>query len=174
MPKRRPARPQTWTNEAVVVHSGLKTPQAKSLSPAKPNQKAKPRRRKATPAKAAAIVDLKAGLPKLKALSVRQPFAEQILRGGKVVEYRNVPVAYRGPVYIYASQYRPDDRDWADVEMEPTDLPRGMVVGIVEVVGCHAGVDGYEWDLANPRRLPHPIAPQERPQPVWFYPFGRP
>src|SRR4051795_5225478 len=37
------------------------------------------------------------------ALSVRQPYAEQIMRGTKVIEYRSVPTHVRGRVYIYAS-----------------------------------------------------------------------
>ncbi len=32
----------------------------------------------------------------------------------------------------------------------------------------------FEWILASPRRLPQPLPPVERPQPVWFHPFGKP
>ena len=54
------------------------------------------------------------------------------------------------------------------------NLPRGMMVGTVEIADC-VGSDGeYEWILANPQRLPEPLPPAEQPQPVWFYPFGRP
>lgn len=39
-----------------------------------------------------------------RALSVRQPLAEQIMRGTKKIEYRNIHTNIRGRVYIYASK----------------------------------------------------------------------
>ena len=108
-------------------------------------------------------------LPQLRALSIRQPWAEQILRGEKTVEYRSRPTNIRGEVYIYASLANPDPGEDGDA-----DLPRGLVVGTVEITGC-SGMEGeYEWELQNPKRLVEPVAPREHPQPVWFYPFGQP
>lgn len=106
----------------------------------------------------------------LKALSVRQPWAELIMRGEKAAEYRSQPTKVRGRVYIYASLAKPEPGD----ESLDSKLPRGVIVGTVEVTGCEGGDDKYEWLLENPQRLPEPIAPQEQPQPAWFYPFGRP
>ena len=40
----------------------------------------------------------------MRALSVCQPFAEQILSGEKRIEYRSLPTNIRGRVYIYASK----------------------------------------------------------------------
>ena len=103
----------------------------------------------------------------LRALSIRQPSVEEILRGEKTVEYRSQPTNVRGRIYLYASLAKPEDGG-------DEGLPRGVVVGTVEIVDC-VGSDGeYEWFLANPQRLPEPLPPQARPQPVWFYPFGRP
>lgn len=113
----------------------------------------------------------------LKALSIRQPWAELILRGEKTVEYRSQPTKIRGRVYIYAALGRAEsDDDGITDELQETlaALPRGKIVGTVEIADC-VGSDGeYEWMLVNPQRLDEPIAPNEQPQPVWFHPFGRP
>ncbi|HBJ34958.1 MAG TPA: hypothetical protein DDZ51_09405 [Planctomycetaceae bacterium] len=42
----------------------------------------------------------------LSALSVRKPWAELIIQGGKTIEYRNYPTDVRGVVYTYASATR--------------------------------------------------------------------
>lgn len=112
---------------------------------------------------------------KLKALSIRQPWAELILRGQKTVEYRSQPTKTRGRVYVYASLTAADGAECeADLGCPVEDLARGVVVGTVEIVDC-VGVDGeYEWYLANPQRLADPLPTHEQPQPVWFHPFGRP
>jgi hypothetical protein len=39
----------------------------------------------------------------MKALNIRQPYADQIMRGTKRIEYRSRPTKVRGRVYIYAS-----------------------------------------------------------------------
>ena len=41
--------------------------------------------------------------PQNRALSIRQPYAEQIMRGVKTIEYRSILTHIRGRVYIYAS-----------------------------------------------------------------------
>ena len=38
------------------------------------------------------------------ALSVRQPYAELILRGAKKIEYRSRPTKTSGRVYVYAAK----------------------------------------------------------------------
>ena len=47
----------------------------------------------------------KTDLPR-RALSIRQPFAEMILRGKKKIEVRSFPTNVRGPMYLYASLTR--------------------------------------------------------------------
>jgi hypothetical protein len=108
-----------------------------------------------------------------RAISIRQPYAEQILRGIKVREYRSVPTRIRERVYIYASE-RPGY--WSDYDLlgfNKDELPRGVLVGTVDIVGCEAfpKTDGYAYLLANPRRLKRKVKPRKRPQPIWFYPF---
>ena len=116
-------------------------------------------------------------LPKLRGISVRQPFAEEILRGTKQIEYRTRVTNIRERIYIYASLGSRPDEDWADAGIKPNSLPTGVVVGTVEIVGCEPSdtYDGeYDWHLARPERLEKPIRPKEHAQPIWFYPFGRP
>ena len=106
----------------------------------------------------------------LRALSIRQPWAELILRGEKTVEFRSQATSVRGRVYLYASLAKPEPGD-AQIEGE---LPRGVIVGTVEVVNCEGGDGEFAWSLANPERLAEPLPSQSQPQPVWFFPFGRP
>jgi hypothetical protein len=116
---------------------------------------------------------------KLRALSLRQPWAEQVMRGEKVVEYRTRATQIRGTIYIYASLGRYSAQEEAEFADEAgfslDDLPRGVLVGTVELYDCHHDrrYDEYQWHLRNPRRLAAPPAPRMKPQPVWFYPFGR-
>ena len=109
-----------------------------------------------------------------RALSIRQPYAEQIMRGTKRVEYRSQPTKIRERVYIYASLTPGWEEEFEWMKAKPGDFPTGVVIGTVEVVDC-TGVPGdYEWHLARPVRLAEPIRPTGRPQPAWFYPFGEP
>ena len=110
----------------------------------------------------------------MKALSVRQPHAEAIIRGVKSVEYRSKPTKIRGRIYIYASLGRYDPEDEEDLmakygigDLECSDLPRGVLVGTVELHDCDEG----EWMLRNPLRSDALVKPDKHPQPVWFNPF---
>ncbi len=110
------------------------------------------------------------GLPTL-ALSIRQPWAELIMRGTKTIEERSKPTRVRGRIFIYASlgRYRrADEVEWAkEFDIDIDGLPRGLIVGTVELFAC----DGQEWRLRLPERLPVPIAPLRHPCPVFFRPF---
>ena len=108
----------------------------------------------------------------LRALSIRQPSAELILRGEKTVECRSQPTNIRGRVYIYASLAKPEPHDPTvqDDGGRPVTLPRGVIVGTVDITGCEENGGEYDWEIANPRRLAEPLSPKEQPQPVWFYP----
>jgi hypothetical protein len=107
----------------------------------------------------------------MSALSIRQPNAEQILRGKKKIEYRNMPTNKRERVYVYASKTPADEDAWAEIGKQPGELPTGVIVGTVEVVGCRRVRGEYYWDLAKPIRLKRPIKPKNHPQPAWFNPF---
>ena len=112
----------------------------------------------------------------IRALSVRQPWAELIMLGNKEIEYRNYPTDVRGIVYIYASATRypaEDERDMqSEYGLDLDSLPRGVIVGTVEVYDCQQGAEGgYEWLLRSPARLPKPLKPKRKPEPSWFFPF---
>jgi hypothetical protein len=101
-----------------------------------------------------------------RALSIRQPFAEQIMQGEKKAEYRNMPTKIRERVYIYASKKLSEWSDYGDEK-----LPKGVIVGSVEVIGCQDEGGEFAWILANPKRLKKFLKPSKKPQPVWFKPF---
>ncbi|MBL8851632.1 MAG: ASCH domain-containing protein [Planctomycetaceae bacterium] len=128
----------------------------------------------------------------MPALGIRQPWAELILRGIKTIEVRAVPTNVRGTIYLYASRtpgageivQAALDRHGLDVE----SLPRGELVGTVELDGCRKCTaadaraacvpvdvvrDRYGWVLKNPRRLESPLKPRFLPYGIWFYPFVR-
>ncbi len=105
-----------------------------------------------------------------RALSVRQPFAEQIMRGTKKIEYRSIPTNIRGRVYIYAS-LKPRTDAYEKMKVESGTFPAGVIIGTVEIVDCLEKNGEYHWILANPQRLKKLIPPDGQPQPVWFKPF---
>jgi hypothetical protein len=108
----------------------------------------------------------------LSALSLRQPYAEQILRGIKKIEYRSMPTNKRERIYIYASKTPAPIGHWRRLGLKPGDLQTGVLVGTIEVVDCiRKGHKDYHWRLAIPVRLKRPIAPKNHPNPAWFFPF---
>lgn len=108
-----------------------------------------------------------------RAISIRQPWVELILRGEKCLEFRSKPTRIRGPIYLYASAKPADAMSaWRQVEKEPGDLPVGRILGTVEIVGCHWNERRgcYAYHLGNPRRLRRPRVPCNQPQPVFWRP----
>jgi hypothetical protein len=123
----------------------------------------------------------------MRALSIRQPYAELILRGVKTIEYRSRPTRIIGErFYIYASKV------WAGVNghgieglatLTPSpspapgngrgesEFPTGLIVGSAIIAACTRNGSGYEWHLADVRRYARPRRPKRHPQPVWFTPF---
>ncbi len=105
------------------------------------------------------------------ALSLQQPNAEQILRGVKKIEYRSRPTNKRERVYIYASLKPAGPAAWKEIGLKPGDLPTGVLVGTVEIVGCSLRDGEYNWTLANPIRFKTGRKPKNHPQPAWFFPY---
>lgn len=110
----------------------------------------------------------------MRALSIRQPHAEAIMRRIKKVEYRSRPTKIRGRVLIYASLGRYSARDESEMmadygirNVSCDELSRGVLVGSVELFNS----DGGDWHLRKPERAEKLIRPSKQPQPVWFYPF---
>lgn len=103
------------------------------------------------------------------ALSIRQPYAELILRGEKLVEYRTIATRKRQRVYIYASRQPGPSEVFVALGVSPEDLPTGVLVGTVMIAGCEGKKGDYRWLLRSPKRFRRPLAPQGRPQPVFFF-----
>ena len=122
----------------------------------------------------------------MRALSLWQPWAWAIIHAGKDVENRVWRTKHRGDLVIHASKRKPtvaeaesflklleDIGGTTRLAMIPgpgptlridyirNTLPRGGVVGVVEVTGCSRGEsqspwafrDQYQWSLRNPRPM---------------------
>lgn len=114
----------------------------------------------------------------MRALSIRQPHAEAIMRGVKNIEYRSRPTKIRERVYIYAALGRmsaEDESYWMTTykinDVDCDDLPRGVIVGTVELWKCTDGNGCYLWHIRKPERAEKLLKPTGRPQPAWFKPF---
>lgn len=117
----------------------------------------------------------------MKALSIRQPWAELILQGRKTIELRTWTTAYRGPVVIHAG-YFIEDTPCRQFDIDPTTVTRGALVGIVNLVeiiqfdaeswpalrDAHLSdekLPGFwkGWRLTHPRRLVDPLVLNGQP-----------
>jgi hypothetical protein len=125
-----------------------------------------------------------------RALSVRQPWAELIIRGEKTIEARTIRTNIRERIHIYSSLGDVDLADQVRVQrdygLDVGRLPRGLLIGSVEIVGCRPLTvrdsraaafpvrpdDQYfAWLLSSPRRAEKLLKPTKHPQPVFFTPF---
>lgn len=111
----------------------------------------------------------------MRILTVRQPFAWQIVHGDKNIENRtrNIAGKYRGPVAIHAS-LKPDMDALRGLPMRhPRGIPRihyyGSIIGVVDLSSVHHDRDcdcdcsdsalpgHFHLRLRNPRVLESPI-----------------
>ncbi len=126
------------------------------------------------------------------ALGIKQPWAELILLGKKIIEVRSRSTNVRGSIYLYTSK-KPATEDYATQAIHNYDLdlmnfPLGVLVGSVEIVECRPAMpqdatqsclssseleNRYAWVLKNPIRFPKPQPVRFLPYGVWFYPFRR-
>ena len=118
----------------------------------------------------------------MKTIRIRQPWAWAILHAGKDIENRTWNTHYRGELLIHASG-APDRKHqgWPKRIRLPDllDLPRGAIVGIVELVDVVEKIRSkwfsgpYGLVLTNPRPLSKPIPCKgalklwEAPPEVW-------
>lgn len=134
-----------------------------------------------------------------RVLSVRQPYCSLLLLPGevKVLENRTWAIPYRGRLWLHASKTAPIETCWGDVRKDWTearphvgssylpgilDLPRGVILGSVDLVACFE--DGQRmpddlcrrwdcegpvcWHMTNPVLLDQPI-PAKGMLGVWRY-----
>ena len=100
------------------------------------------------------------------------------MRGTKKTEYRSRPTHVTGEVYVYASLTPGDIAEFKKLKLQPGDLQTGYIIGTIEIIGCIESKSKkglFEWLLRNPKRLKQKLKPnpEQHPQPVWFYPFGK-
>ncbi|WP_051797288.1 ASCH domain-containing protein [Catenuloplanes japonicus] len=116
----------------------------------------------------------------MKALTVKKPWADCIIRGEKNIENRSRSTSHRGLIAIHASLRIDRDgiRDPHVSALFGDDLtpgvPVGHVIAVAEIVGvcsasradryvvCRCGMwarpGAHHWQIANTRPLPEPIA----------------
>jgi len=111
----------------------------------------------------------------VKALSIRQPWAELILQGRRTIEPRTWQTNYRGRIAIHASQTVGEEACVA-YGLDPARVARGALVGTAELVDIlpldergwetlrdqHLSLRDFPgpmfgWRLEDPQRLPQPI-----------------
>jgi hypothetical protein len=122
----------------------------------------------------------------MKTLSVRQPWASLIVSGAKDCENRSWATSYRGPLLIHAGlavdsdafdfivsdhrrafavhrlASRDHDRQIDSPRGVSMDLPRGCVIGRVQLVACvrdstspWAEAGAWHWILRDAQEIPH-------------------
>ncbi|MCK5444984.1 MAG: hypothetical protein KAI73_05125 [Rhodospirillaceae bacterium] len=91
----------------------------------------------------------------MKAISIRQPYAHNIIFDGKDVENRDWRTHYRGPVLIHASKSTAElDKD------ERGQYQFGGIVGMAEIVDCVQEMESrwffgpWGFVLENVKELP--------------------
>src|SRR5262249_50502135 len=85
----------------------------------------------------------------VRALTVRQPWANKIVSGEKTVECRSRSTAHRGLLGIHASKNRCPE----------CAGPYGAIVGTVRLVHCYQNALGqWCWVLEDAQRLAEPIS----------------
>jgi hypothetical protein len=90
----------------------------------------------------------------MKALSIKQPWANMIATGQKTIETRLWPTDYRGPLLVVSSK-------------TPNIHPAGFALAIAELVDCRPMMAGdekaacceqypgaYSWVLRGVRKIP--------------------
>lgn len=96
----------------------------------------------------------------MKMLTIRQPWAELIVRGIKTIENRGRDTKYRGPVLIHAAKKVDYEYDLlSKVKVVPSDPAVGGVIGICQLVDVVQESDDrffngpFGWVLRKPKRL---------------------
>lgn len=134
----------------------------------------------------------------MKALTVHQPWASLLVTGAKRIETRGWATRHRGPLLIHSAKANPaytrtamaendDVRGVMDTfRLDPDDLPRGRILGLVEVVDCvpieeilpdlsaaeralgNYTPGWYAWVTTQPYRYDEPVRARGQ-QRIWNY-----
>lgn len=79
----------------------------------------------------------------MKCLSIKQPWATAFVSGPKTFENRSWATSLRGPMLVHASASpdRGHALDFCRIYWREcpalADMPRGAIIGVVEIVACH-------------------------------------
>lgn len=91
-------------------------------------------------------------IPKVRvALSIRQPWAELILRGTKTIEVRSWPTKHRGLLWLHAGK-RVDRAACDYYSMARDSLVTGALVGCCQLEDC-VEFDATSWTELRSRHL---------------------
>jgi len=86
----------------------------------------------------------------MKVLSLKQPWAELILQGKKVIEIRKWNTKFRGKFLIHSSKI-PDRESMKKFNFK--ELPNGFIVGEAELIDVKKYLDNEEFDTDKDRHL---------------------
>jgi hypothetical protein len=86
----------------------------------------------------------------MKALSLKQPFAELVISGKKTIELRNWNTTFRGKFLIHASK-TPDSKAMNEFGFEK--LPLGVIVGETELVDVKKYNNDFEYKKDKNKHL---------------------
>ena len=104
----------------------------------------------------------------LRILTVRQPWSEAIIFGGKDVEnrVRNIAGAYRGAIAIHSAkrpatpdEWRAFDAQFPDAMLRMTETVPwgqeefGVIIGVVDLVDVHEAETCCDWRLGAPGQI---------------------
>ena len=110
----------------------------------------------------------------MKALSIKQPYADLIIKGKKKIELRKWNTKFRGEFLVHAS-IKPDVEECAIRETKPEELDKGAIIGSVTLkdVKCYDTFEkitedmdliGVKSDIIKHIRLPMHGFMLERPE----------
>ena len=91
----------------------------------------------------------------MKALSLRQPYADLVATGRKTIELRTWKTKHRGEFYIHASKYSPPAKELESFNLKHDDLDYGAIIGVAEITGTKNYNDypKSEWSNDVPYHL---------------------
>ena len=109
---------------------------------------------------------------KLRALTVRQPWAQWLVSGAKPTENRSWPTRYRGRLLVHAgARHDPSAILFARAmgAAVPASVPAG-IIGSVDIADCcdqamhnrgcgceWASPVSFHWQCADPWQIPEPV-----------------
>ena len=91
----------------------------------------------------------------MKALSLKQPYAELIVIGQKTIELRSWKTKHRGKFYIHASKYQPSLSELEPFGLNINTLEFGALIGTAEIIGIkdYDVLGESEWQNDIPHHL---------------------